>query len=280
MGLIGTLTDALEVEDRTASRLFKSYTFLLYIFLYGPIFVVIALSFTPKSFPSFPMDGFTLEWYTQLLPPNYNERIVGALFTSIQIAIVSAIGSGVLGTIAALGMVRGHFNTRWLQSDVLYTVTLIPIVVPWIVTGIAGLTFFNLLGIQGSMLSVVIGHILITLPFVILVVSTQLYDFDRSVEEAAKNLGATELRTFYEVTLPLIAPGVIAGMFFAFTISFDNFTQTYFWTSVNNETLPVVIFGQIRFGLTPTVNAIGTVIVVFSVFVATIAERLSSRIIE
>ena len=89
------------------------------------------------------------------------------------------------------------------------------IVVPWIVTGIAVLTFSNLLGIQGSMLSVIIGHILICLPFVILTVSTQLYEFDRSVEEAAKNLGAGELRTFYEVTLPLIAPDIIAGMFFA-----------------------------------------------------------------
>jgi spermidine/putrescine transport system permease protein len=280
MGLIQTFTSVLEMKDRTASRLFKSYTFLVYVFLYGPIFVVIALSFTPKSFPSFPMEGFTLEWYAELLPPDYNERIVNALFTSIKIGVASAIGSGVLGTIAALGMVRGRFNTRWLQSDILYTITLVPIVVPWIVTGIAALTFFNLLGIQGTMLSVTIGHILITLPFVILVVSTQLYDFDRSVEEAAKNLGATELRTFYEVTLPLIAPGVIAGMFFAFTISFDNFTQTYFWTSVSNETLPVVIFGAIRFGLEPTINAIGTVIVVFSVGIAAIAERLSSRIVN
>ena len=280
MGLIKTITDALTMRDRTASRLLKSYTFLLFVFLYGPIFVVIALSFTPKTFPSFPIEGFSLQWYAELLPPEYDKRIIDSLFTSLKIGVASALGSGVLGTIAAIGMVRGDFNTRWLQSDILYTITLVPIVVPWIVTGIAALTFFNLIGIQGTMYSVIIGHILITLPFVVLVVSTQLYEFDRSVEEAAKNLGATEFQTFYEVTLPLIAPGVIAGMFFAFTISFDNFTQTYFWTSVSNETLPVVIFGAIRFGLTPSVNAIGTIIVVVSVFIAAIAERLSSRIIE
>ena len=280
MRLIKTITDALTMRDRTASRLLKSYTFLLFVFLYGPIFVVIALSFTPKTFPSFPMEGFSLQWYAELLPPEYDERIIDSLFTSLKIGVASAIGSGVLGTIAAIGMVRGDFNSRWLQSDILYTITLVPIVVPWIVTGIAALTFFNLIGIQGTMYSVIIGHILITLPFVVLVVSTQLYEFDRSVEEAAKNLGATEFQTFYEVTLPLIAPGVIAGMFFAFTISFDNFTQTYFWTSVSNETLPVVIFGAIRFGLTPSVNAIGTIIVVVSVLIAAIAERLSSRIIE
>jgi len=277
---IRALSGRLDVSDGTARRLFQSYTFLLFLFLYGPIAVVVVLSFTPKSFPSFPLGGFSLEWYAKLLPPDYDERIVGALVTSLKLGVASAVGAGVLGTIAALGMVRGRFDTRWLQSDILYTLTLVPIVVPWIVTGIAVLTFFNLLGIQGSMASVVIGHILICLPFVILVVSTQLYEFDRSLEESAKNLGATELRTFYEVTLPLIAPGVIAGMFFAFTISFDNFTQTYFWVSTTNETLPVVIFGAIRFGLEPTVNAIGTVIVVFSVLVAAVAERLSSRIID
>lgn len=277
MSLVDSLLRKVNVSDGTTSKLFKSYTFLLFLFLYGPIFVVILLSFTPKSFPSFPMDGFSFEWYLALLE---DDRIISSLITSLQVGIASALGAGILGTLAALGMVRGEFKTRWLQSDILYTLTLVPIVVPWIVTGIAVLTFFNLLGIQGSMLSVIIGHILICLPFVILVVSTQLYEFDRSVEEAAKNLGAGELRTFYEVTLPLIAPGIIAGMFFAFTISFDNFTQTYFWVGTQNETLPVVIFGAIRFGLEPTINAIGTIIVVFSVLIAAVAERLSSRVVD
>jgi len=277
MSLVDSLLRKVNVSDGTTSKLFKSYTFLLFLFLYGPIFVVILLSFTPKSFPSFPMDGFSFEWYLALLE---DDRIISSLITSLQVGVASALGAGILGTLAALGMVRGEFKTRWLQSDILYTLTLVPIVVPWIVTGIAVLTFFNLLGIQGSMLSVIIGHILICLPFVILVVSTQLYEFDRSVEEAAKNLGAGELRTFYEVTLPLIAPGIIAGMFFAFTISFDNFTQTYFWVGTQNETLPVVIFGAIRFGLEPTINAIGTIIVVFSVLIAAVAERLSSRVVD
>lgn len=280
MTSLRTLAKRLDVSDRTIDRLFKSHLLLLVIFLYAPIAVVILLSFTPKSFPSFPMNGFSLEWYAGLLPPDHNERIVDSLLTSLQIGVISAIGAGVVGTLAALALVRGRFESRWLQSDILYTFTLVPIVVPWIVTGIAGLTFFNLLGIQGTTLSLVIGHILICLPFVILIVSTQLYQFDRSVEEAAMNLGATELRTFYEVTLPLIAPGIIAGMFFAFTISFDNFTQTFFWVSTNNQTLPVVIFGMIDFGLEPTVNAIGAIIVTVSAVIATVAERLSSRILE
>lgn len=269
-----------DLSEDTIDRLFRSHLVLLFLFLYAPIAVVVILSFTPKSFPSFPMEGFSLEWYANLLPPDHDERIVNSLITSLQVGVISALGAGVVGTLAALGLVRSQFSSRWLQSDIVYTFTLVPIVVPWIVTGIAGLTFFNLLGIQGTTLSLVIGHILICLPFVILIVSTQLYQFDRSVEEAAMNLGASELRTFYEVTLPLIAPGIIAGMFFAFTISFDNFTQTFFWVSTQNQTLPVVIFGMIDYGLEPTVNAIGAIIVTVSAFIAAAAERLSSRVLE
>jgi len=270
----------IDLPEDTIDRLFRSHLVLLFLFLYAPIAVVVILSFTPKSFPSFPMEGFSLEWYANLLPPDHDERVVNSLITSLQVGVISALGAGVVGTLAALGLVRSQFSSRWLQSDILYTFTLVPIVVPWIVTGIAGLTFFNLLGIQGTTLSLVIGHILICLPFVILIVSTQLYQFDRSVEEAAMNLGASELRTFYEVTLPLIAPGIIAGMFFAFTISFDNFTQTFFWVSAQDPTLPVVIFGMIDYGLEPTVNAIGAIIVTLSALIAAAAERLSSRVLE
>lgn len=280
MTLRQSVTSVFDLPDNRVRQLLKSYTFLIYVFLYGPIAVVIALSFTPKSFPSFPLEGFTLKWYGQLLPPNHDEQMLNAFITSVKLGVASAFGAGIFGTLFALGMVRGRFESRWLQSDILYTLTLVPIIVPWIVTGISVLTFYNFLNIEGTFLSVVIGHILICLPFVVLVVSTQLYEFDRSLEEAAKNLGASKLRTFYEVTLPLIAPGIIAGMFFAFTISFDNFTQTFFWVGSNTETLPVVIFGAIRFGLSPTVNAVGTIIVVFSMVIAMIAEMLSSRIVE
>jgi spermidine/putrescine transport system permease protein len=147
------------------------------------------------------------------------------------------------------------------------------------VTGIAVLILYNLINLAGSFMALVFGHILISMPFVIIIVSAQMYGFDRSLEEAAKNLGASELRTFYEVTLPLIAPGIIAGMLFAFTISFDNFTQTFFWSTPEMQTLPIVIYSKIRFGLDPTVNAIGTVIVTFSLTIAFLAERLSSRIL-
>lgn len=269
----------IQVSDENTGRLLKGFTALVYVFLYAPIAIVILLSFTDRRIPTFPITGFTLKWYAQILPPGYDPRIINALIESVQIGLLSATGAGIIGTATALGMVRSDFESRWLSSRLLNTLFLSPIVVPWVVTGIAMLTLYNIIGIQGSFLAVVLGHILVTVPFVIMVVSSRLYGFDRSLEEAAQNLGASELRTFYEVTLPLIAPGIVAGMLFAFTISFDNFTQTFFWVGTNTETLPIVIYSKIRTGLDPTINAIGTLIVLFSLSIAITAEKLSERVV-
>lgn len=255
-------------------RAHRWFLYLVYLFLYLPIAVVVLLSFTTRSVPAFPMQGFTLEWYSVMLE---NDRLVGALFESIAIGIASALGAGLLGTAAAFGIVRGDSQSRLLDQDLLNTLFLAPIIVPWVVTGIMVLILYSLVGIQGSFWSVVLGHIVITLPFVVTVVATQLYTFDRSIEEAAKTLGANEFRTFYEVTLPIVAPGIAAGMIFAFTISFDNFTQTFFWAGGQVETLPLVIFAMIRTGLDPSINAIGTVIVILSLSLVLTAELLSSR---
>jgi len=278
--LTGTVTDALDISNRNSKRLLKYISWAVYVFLYLPILIVIILSFSPQSVPTFPMEGFSLRWYMRLIPPDYDERMVGALVTSLKLGVISAIGAGIVGTLAGMAMGRlQHMETRFLKPRNLNTIFLSPIVVPWIVTGISVLLLYNLLNIQGTFAALVIGHILITIPFVIIIVAAQMYGFDRSLEEAAKNLGANEFRTFYEVTLPLIAPGIIAGMLFAFTISFDNFTQTFFWSTTSTQTLPIVIYSKIRFGLDPTVNAIGTVVVTFSLLLAFIAERLSSRVL-
>lgn len=277
MSFITQFLGKFEIGESTTNRSLKVWTILVYIFLYAPVAVVILLSFTTRSTPGFPMEGFSLEWYWQLIPPDYEERLIEALMFSLQLGIVSAIGAGIVGTLAALGMTRHNIGSRFLQPKVLNTVFVTPIVVPWIVTGIAVLALFAFLGISGTFTSLVIGHILITVPFVVIVTAARLYGFDRSLEEAARNLGASRIRTFYEITLPLISPGIIAGMLFAFTLSFDNFTQTFFWAGGNTSTLPIVIYSDIMFGLDPTINAISTVIVVFSVTIATIGEYLARR---
>lgn len=279
--IVRSLLSRFDVSDRNGKRGLRWWMYLVYLFLYAPVAIVIVLSFTPRDVPSFPIPGFSLKWYKMiLLPPFADATMLQALWTSLKVGVISAVGSGVIGTFAALGMTRNEFQSRLLSNDVLNTVFLAPLVVPWIVTGISVLVLYNFIGIAGSFLSIIIGHILITVPFVVLVVATQLYNFDESLEEAAKNLGAGPIQTFYEVTLPLIAPGIIAGMMFAFTISFDNFTQTFFWAGSDTQTLPIVIYSKIRFGIDPSVNAIGTIIVMISLSVAVLAEKLSSRIIK
>lgn len=278
-GVHGIL-EKMEISNENTGRLLRWFTYGVYVFLFTPIVIVILLSFTDRRIPQFPITGFSLKWYMKILPPGGDQEILSALLQSLQIAIVSALGAGVIGTLTAMGMVRSDFRTHWLNSRLLNTLFLSPIVVPWVVTGISMLTLYNLIGIQGTMVSVIIGHVLITIPFVILVVSSRLYGFDRELEEAAKNLGASEVRTFYEVTLPLIMPGIVAGMLFAFTISFDNFTQTFFWAGTDTQTLPIVIYSMIRTGLNPSINAIGSLIVLFSLSIAVIAEKLSGRVME
>lgn len=279
--LVSVLTDAVDVSDVTSKKLLKYFTWGLFVFLYAPILIVVLLSFSTRSVPTFPMTGFSLKWYDRLVPPApYSQELVNAFVFSLKLGLISAVGAGIIGTLAGMAMGRlQSMETKYLNPRHLNTVFLSPIIVPWVVTGIAVLLLYNLINIEATFTALVIGHILISTPFVVIIVSAQMYGLDRSLEEAAKNLGASELRAFYEVTLPLISPGIIAGILFAFTISFDNFTQTFFWSTTSTQTLPIVIYSKIRFGLDPTVNAIGTVIIGFSLTLAFVAERLSSRVI-
>ena len=275
---VSQLLGKIHIPDRIASGSLKSHMYLVFIFLYVPVAIVFVLSFTPREVPTFPMPGFSLKWYQAVLPPNGNSQLINGLLTSLKIGVISAIGSAIIGTGAAIGMVRNNIGGRLLNISTLNTVFLAPIVVPWIVTGVAVLALYSMLGMAGTFHSLIVGHILITVPFVVVVVASQLYGFDQSLEEAAKDLGASKLRTFREVTVPLIAPGIIAGMLFAFTLSFDNFTQTFFWTESTTQTLPIVIYSQIQFGLSPEINVVGSLIVILSLCIALIAERLSQRV--
>jgi spermidine/putrescine transport system permease protein len=267
----------IRIPDRVATGTLQTILVLTITFMYLPLFVVALLSFSPTKFPQFPIDGFSLQWYAQLIPPEYDQNLVSALWTSIQLGIIAAVGAAVLGTFAVLGMARGKFTSRLFQRDVLSLAFILPMVIPWIVTGIAMLTLFNIIGIQGTFLSLALGHIFLTIPFVFTVVAAQYDTLDESLEEAAQDLGASRLRTLYEVTFPLLLPAIVAGGLFAFSISFDNFTQTFFWSGPGTRTLPVAIFTQIRFSVEPTVNAIGTIIVVFSLFIAFLGERIARR---
>jgi spermidine/putrescine transport system permease protein len=166
----------------------------------------------------------------------------------------------VVGTLAAFALVRNSFRGKSLVQAALFS----PMVFPEIITGVALLSFFSLLRVPRGYLTLIIGHTLLILPYVISITSARLYGFNRSVEEAALNLGATPAQALREITLPLIAPGLIGGALIGFKVSFDNVVGSLFWSSLGNQPLPVLVFAMLRFELTPMINAIGTLIVIVS----------------
>jgi spermidine/putrescine transport system permease protein len=273
---MSALLGKIEMSRGTADRIQKAAAAAVLLFLYLPIAIVVLLSFTPEQSPTFPMPGLSLRWYEALIE---NQAFLNAIVFSSKLAVVSALGSGFIGLLAAFGLVRSDFGDTWLTENILRILFSLPIIIPFIITGIGGLVFFNFVGIYGNFSSLVVGHIMITLPFTSLVIASGLDGLDQSLEEAARNLGATQLRSYVEVTIPMIMPSIIAALLFAFILSFNNFIQTFFWLSFTDQTLPVLIYGLVTRTYDPTLNAVGTVLIVLSLLITVTAERISSRIL-
>ena len=254
--------------------LIRAYTVLVYFFMFLPVAVVVLLSFNASQFGSFPMTGFSLRWFQALWE---NEAIVRAFRTSIALGLMTAAVSTTLGVLAALALVRYRVPGR----DMITTLLIAPILVPEVVLAVALLLFLNFLNINKSFALLLMGHVIFTLPFVILVVQARLVSIRRDVEEAAMSLGATPRQTFFAVTLPLLMPAVAAGALFAFTISFDDITGTLFWKPGGVETVPTQIFSMLRNSISPEINALGTVMIVLTVGLpllgAGIARQLAKR---
>ena len=242
----------------------------VYLFSFLPVIVVILMSFHPNTIVSFPIPSFTLKWY-KLLWEDY--ALIQSLKNSFLLGICSAVVAGIIGTLAAIGFVRAKFKGKQLFG----AIVLSPMILSGIITGIALLSFINFLNLQKSFTFLVFGHALLTFPYVFLVVQTQLYGLDRSIEEASMSLGANELETFFYITLPNILPSVIAGMLFGFTISIDEFVATQCWVTPSTATMPIKIFSMLRYEVTPKVNVLGTIIVVVTITLPLIAEKLIAR---
>ncbi len=172
-----------------------------------------------------------------------------------------------------MGLVRFDFPGKRLLN----TFVLAPMIIPGIITGISLLILLNAIQLPRGYIYLIIGHVVLTLPYIVITVSSQLYGFPRELEEAALSLGANELQTFWEVTLPLIAPSIFAGMLFAFTVSFQEFVASQAWASPSTYTLPLRIFGRIRDALTPEINVIGVLMIVLSLVVAAIVQITTRR---
>jgi spermidine/putrescine transport system permease protein len=243
------------VSGWTAIRL---VTLLAYLFLFGPIVVVVLLSFNPQEFGSFPIKGLTLRWYTQLA---HNEQIRDAVRTSFILGGATTLISTSIGLAAAMALVRHEFAGKQFVSTLLTA----PILVPQVVLGVALLLFLRSVGMVTSFWLLLVGHVVLTLPFVILVVQARLYAIPRVYEEAARSLGAGRWQAFKDITLPLLAPAVAAGGLFAFTISFDDVTATLFWKPTGIETVPTQILAMLRLSMSQEINALGTAMILFTV---------------
>ena len=236
----------------------RLYTIGVYLFLFLPVGVVVLLSFNSSQFGSFPMEGLSVRWFVELWN---NDAIVRAFRVSLLLGALTAAISTILGILAALALVRYEFRGR----NAITTLLIAPILIPEVVLAVALLLFLRWLNMPRSFVLLLLGHVIFTLPFVLLVVQARLVSIKREYEEAALSLGAGPIQTFFAVTLPLLMPAVLAGMIFAFTISFDDITGTMFWKPGGVETVPTQIFAMLRNSISPEINALGTVMIVMTV---------------
>ena len=246
------------------------YACLIYLFLYLPIFVVIAFSFNTSKM-NITFEGFTLEWYGKMFE---NRQLMQSFFNTIIVAGVSTILSVILGTLCALGLYKFEFKLKNALNSALY----IPRVIPELVFAIALLIFFTSLNVSMSMATLIIAHVTFSMPFVVITVRARLAGFDHSIEEAARDLGANELHTFWRVTLPMISPGVISGGMLALTMSLDDVVVSFFTAGPESTTLPLKILGMVRKGVSPDVNALSTLMIVGTIVILLTSTMIQGRL--
>ena len=229
------------------------FCILVYIFLFLPILVIVVNSFNATtSKPYLSWKGFTFGWYAELFT---NTDLLGASGNTLILAGVSTLLATMIGTLGAVGMYRYKFRGKGIIDAVLY----IPVVIPEIVVGISLLTMFSKVNIPRGMLTLILAHVSFCIPFVIFNIRARLAGYDSSVEEASMDLGANRIRTFLQITLPILAPGIAGGALLAFTLSIDDVIISYF---VNGQTMtyPLKVMESIKSGVAPDVNALSTLI--------------------
>lgn len=251
---------------RLASHLPGLYLGLVLAFLYLPIVVMALMAFNRSALYELPI-VFDTVWFESLAG---NERLLRASYNSIGLALVNMVVATALGTMAALAFARYSFRGKTLLQILLFP----PITIPWLIIGTSMLVLFFWIGIRRGLFAMLLGHVALSLPYVIVVVGARLKGVGTALEEAAATLGATPWQTFWRVSAPVMAPGVIAAALFAFAVSFDQFVISYFLAPPGVSTLPVEIYSAIRKGFTPEINAISTIIIVVSMGIMLAIARL------
>ena len=248
---------------------------LALLFLYAPIVTLIAFSFN-DSRRNIVWKGFTLKYYEKALN---NDGLIEAFANSLTIALISTIVSVILGALVAVVLWRFRFPFKAPYEGAMA----LPIVIPEICMGVAMLVFFARIGWPSDMIwpfnlgSIIIAHISFSFPFVAMVVRARLVNFNRELEEAAKDLGASEWQTFRDILIPFMRPGLVAGGLLAFTLSLDDFVITFFTSGPDTVTFPIKVYSMVRFSVTPEVNAASTVLIAITIALTATAMWLQNR---
>lgn len=233
-------------------------TLAVYIFMFAPIAATVVLSFNASMFGGFPITGFSLHWYEVLFQ---NENVLAAFRTSLWIGLLTAAITTIVGIGAALALVRFEFRGKTAVN----TLAILPALVPETILGVGLLVMIKAIDQPRTYVLLLLGHILLALPFVVLVIQARLIGIRRVYEEASLSLGAGRGATFREITLPLLMPAVFASVLLAFTISFDNTTASLFWRPAGVETMPTQILSMLKVSISPEVNALGTLMILITV---------------
>jgi spermidine/putrescine transport system permease protein len=257
------------MSEKKPSLGLRLYAILAYAYIYLPIILLVVFSFNTQKL-NVRWEGFTLHWYGELFR---DQDVLLATRNTLIVAFVSTLVATIIGTLAALALQRYRFPGYAFAESILY----IPVIIPEVVMGISLLVFFAMINFRLGLTTITFSHIAFNIPFVTLVVRARLHGFDKSIEEAAMDLGANWLITFWRVTLPTIMPGVLAGALLAFTLSLDDYVITYFTAGPGSTTLPLRVFSMVRFAVTPEVNALSALWILTVFIVLGMGQILQRR---
>ena len=269
------MTYIINLIQKFSKQLFSVYGIIFFSFIYLPLITVVFLSFNSNPINMMVWNEFTFDWYKSIFGYSTKldedaiylestEQLLSALKNSLIVASTTTIISTSIGTMTALALARFRFKFKSFYRALIF----LPMLIPDIVLGIALLIFFVTIGIKLSLLSIIIGHCTFLSSYVFIVVSARLAGMNQTLEEASFDLGANRFTTFRKITFPLISPGIIGGALLAFIISLDDLVITYFISGVGSTTLPVFIYGIMRRGIKPEINAIATLMIIASLLIA------------
>ena len=255
------------VARRIGDGVGRAFLALVLVFLYLPIVVLALMGFNESVHYALPIELST-KWYEALAS---NERLLRASLNSVWLALANTAIATTLGTMAAFAFARHRFRGRTVMQLLLFP----PITIPWLIIGTSMLVLFFWTGVGRGLHAMLLGHVALSLPYVIIVVGARLASFGPELEEAAASLGATPLQAFIRVSIPVMAPGIVAAALFAFAVSFDQFVISYFLAPPGVSVLPVEIFSAIRKGFTPEVNAVSSIVILVSMGILLLFARFA-----